>query len=74
MEEAYGGGFHSSRLHYGEEHTSFLYNILSNDIKGMLSLSLTYNLRLKQNGVPLQEFYVYKLEDYYILDLQPSTN
>ncbi len=51
-----------------EEHTAFLHNLLSNDIKGMISGSLTYNLRLKQNGAPLQDFYVYRIGDYYILD------
>ncbi len=51
-----------------EEHTAFLHNLLSNDIKGMKPYTLSYNLRLKQNGAPLQEFYVYKFQDYYVLD------
>ncbi len=53
-----------------EEHTAFLHNLLSNDIKGMKEGTLRYNLRLKQNGAPLQEFYVYKIGDHYILDSQ----
>ena len=51
-----------------EEHTAFLHNLLSNDIRGMKEGTLTYNLRLKQNGAPVQDFYVYKIEDSYILD------
>ncbi|RMH81052.1 MAG: folate-binding protein [Acidobacteria bacterium] len=51
-----------------EEHTSFLHSLLTNDIKGMQSNTLSYNLWLKQNGFPIGEFFVYKLEDYYLLD------
>lgn len=52
----------------GEEHTAFLHSLLTNDIKGMERYSLTYNLWLRQNGFPKGEFFVYKLEDHYILD------
>ena len=51
-----------------EEHTAFLHNLLSNDIRGMKENTLTYNLWLRQNGFPIGEFYVYKLADHYLLD------
>lgn len=51
-----------------EEHTAFLHSLLTNDIKGMKESSLTYNLWLKQNGFPVGEFYVYKVDNEYILD------
>ncbi|RMH06270.1 MAG: folate-binding protein [Aquificota bacterium] len=51
-----------------EEHTTFLHNLLTNDIKGMENYSLTYNLWLRQNGFPIGEFFVYKVQDFYILD------
>ncbi len=51
-----------------EEHTAFLHNLLTNDIRGMEENTLTYNLWLKQNGFPVGEFFVYKLPDGYLLD------
>lgn len=51
-----------------EEHTAFLHNLLTNDIKGMKENTLTYNLWLRQNGFPIGEFYVYKIRDFYLLD------
>ncbi|MCS7262548.1 MAG: folate-binding protein [Aquificaceae bacterium] len=56
-----------------EEHTAFLHNLLTNDIKGMKENTLTYNLWLKQNGFPLGEFFVYKLEGEYLLDTPLET-
>ncbi|MFN4319371.1 MAG: YgfZ/GcvT domain-containing protein [Aquificaceae bacterium] len=51
-----------------EEHTAFLHNLLSNDIKSMANHTMTYNLWLKQNGFPIGEFYVLKLDSSYLLD------
>ncbi|HAV39584.1 MAG TPA: folate-binding protein YgfZ [Aquificaceae bacterium] len=51
-----------------EEHTAFLHNLLSNDIKGMANYTMTYNLWLRQNGFPIGEFYVLKLGNSYLLD------
>ncbi|GBC88636.1 Aminomethyltransferase [bacterium HR13] len=53
-----------------EEHTAFLHNLLSNDIKGMKEGSLLYNLWLRQNGTPIEDFFVYKLGNYYLLDTE----
>ena len=53
---------------FQEEHTAFLHSLLTNDIKGIKPFTLSYNLWLKQNGFPIQDFFVYKLEDAYILD------
>ncbi|MFN7064953.1 MAG: YgfZ/GcvT domain-containing protein [Aquificaceae bacterium] len=51
-----------------EEHTAFLHNLLSNDIRGMGEYTVSYNLWLKQNGFPIGEFYVLKVGNEYILD------
>jgi len=59
---------------FQEEHTAFLHNLLTNDIKGMKPYTLTYNLWLKQNGFPIEDFFVYKLEDSYILDTGGESN
>lgn len=53
-----------------EEHTAFLHNFLSNDIKSMKPDSLSYNLWLRQNGTPIEDFFVYKVNNYYILDTE----
>ncbi|MFN3946739.1 MAG: YgfZ/GcvT domain-containing protein [Aquificaceae bacterium] len=51
-----------------EEHTAFLHNLLSNDIRGMKDHTMTYNLWLRHNGFPIGEFYVIKLASEYLLD------
>lgn len=51
-----------------EEHTAFLHNLLTNDIRGMKENTLSYNLWLKQNGFPIGEFFVYKVKNEYLLD------
>lgn len=51
-----------------EEHTAFLHNLLTNDIRNMKENTFTYNLWLKQNGFPVGEFFVYRLKDDYMLD------
>lgn len=53
-----------------EEHTAFLHSLLSNDIKGMKDGSLSYNLWLRQNGTPIEDFFVYKINDQYVLDTE----
>ncbi len=58
---------------FQEEHTAFLHSLLTNDIKGMKPYTLNYNLWLKQNGFPIEDFFVYKLEDGYILDTEGSS-
>ncbi|WP_448587551.1 CAF17-like 4Fe-4S cluster assembly/insertion protein YgfZ [Thermocrinis sp.] len=55
---------------FQEEHTAFLHSLLTNDIKGMKPFTLSYNLWLRQNGSPIQDFFVYKTEDSYILDTE----
>ncbi|SHK57288.1 YgfZ/GcvT domain-containing protein [Thermocrinis minervae] len=57
-----------------EEHTAFLHNLLTNDIKSMKDGTLTYNLMLRQNGSPIRDFFVYKLGNYYILDTDEHPN
>ena len=47
---------------------TFLHNLLSNDIKGLQSGKFNYNLRLTGNGEPIQDFFVYKDDDFFILD------
>ena len=47
---------------------AFLHNLLSNDIKGLQTGKFNYNLRLTGNGEPIQDFFVYKDEDFFILD------
>ncbi len=51
-----------------EEHTSFLHSQLSNDIINLKNGQFNYNLWLTGKGEPKEEFYVYKKDDYYILD------
>ncbi|WP_459775593.1 CAF17-like 4Fe-4S cluster assembly/insertion protein YgfZ [Aquifex pyrophilus] len=53
-----------------EEHTHFLHGLLTNDIKSLKPYTFNYNLWLKQNGNPVADFFVYKIEDYYILDTE----
>ncbi|WP_297453354.1 folate-binding protein [Persephonella sp.] len=47
---------------------AFLHNLLSNDIKGLQTGKFNYNLRLTGNGEPIQDFFVYKDDDFFILD------
>lgn len=53
-----------------EEHTGFLHSLFSNDIKGMKEGSMLYSLWLKQNGNPIEDFFVYRIDGEYILDTQ----
>ena len=53
-----------------EEHKIFLHNLLTNDINNLPAGKFNYNLRLKENGHPIQDFFVYNFGDYFILDTQ----
>ncbi|MFN3813618.1 MAG: YgfZ/GcvT domain-containing protein [Aquificaceae bacterium] len=53
-----------------EEHSSFLHGLFSNDIRGMKDKSMLYSLWLRQNGSPIEDFFIYKMEGEYILDTQ----
>ena len=46
----------------------FLHNLLTNDIKGLKKGRFNYNLRLIGNGEPVDDFFVYRDEDFFILD------
>ncbi|NPA32406.1 MAG: folate-binding protein YgfZ [Aquificae bacterium] len=51
-----------------EEHTHFLQGLLTNDVRSLRPYTFNYNLMLKQNGAPVDELFVYKIDDHYILD------
>ena len=53
-----------------EEHTHFLHSLLTNDIKSLKPYTFNYNLWLRQNGQPIADFFVYRLQDYYLLDTE----
>ncbi len=49
------------------EDVAFLHGILSNDIRNLKLFNVSYNLLLDVNGNALRDFYVYRLEDYFLL-------
>ncbi|EDP75260.1 folate-binding protein YgfZ [Hydrogenivirga sp. 128-5-R1-1] len=51
-----------------EEHTHFLHSLLTNNVKALSPGTFNYNLWLRQNGQPVADFFVYKVQDYYLLD------
>ncbi|NPA52927.1 MAG: folate-binding protein YgfZ [Aquificae bacterium] len=51
-----------------EEHISFLQSTLTNDIASLKSGEFNYNLWLTGNGQPKEEFYVYRDDNFFILD------
>ncbi len=53
-----------------EEHTHFLHSLLTNNIKNLTSGTFNYNLWLRQNGQPVGDFFIYKLQDHYLLDTE----
>ncbi|SNZ06561.1 hypothetical protein SAMN06265182_0719 [Persephonella hydrogeniphila] len=55
---------------YGKESSLFLHNLLTNDIKGLKPYQFNYNLRLTGNGEPLEDFFVYREEDFFIVDTE----
>ncbi|WP_293448496.1 folate-binding protein [Persephonella sp.] len=46
----------------------FLHNLLTNDIKGLKKGHFNYNLRLTGSGEPVDDFFVYRDEGFFILD------
>ena len=50
----------------------FLHNLLTNDIKGLKKGHFNYNLRLTGSGEPVQDFFVYHDEDFFILDTEEN--
>lgn len=56
----------------GSDHTVFLNGVLTNDIKALESNSFNYNLMLSEKGYPIDDFFVYKLEDSFLLDFEGS--
>jgi len=60
-----------SKIQHKENHTDdvlFLHNLLTNDIKGLKQGRFNYNLRLTGNGEPVDDFFVYKDKDFFIID------
>lgn len=53
-----------------EEHTHFLHSLLTNNVKNLKDGSFNYNLWLRQNGQPLGDFFVYRIEDHFLLDTE----
>ena len=56
-----------------EEHKAFLHNLLTNDINNLKPFKFNYNLRLKGNGHPIDEFFVYNFGDYFLLDTNSNS-
>ncbi len=53
-----------------EEHTHFLHSLLTNNIKALKPGTFNYNLWLRQNGQPVGDFFIYKIQDHYLLDTE----
>ncbi len=56
------------------EDTAFLNGILTNDILNLKEGHFNYNLMLKQNGTPMEEFFVFNMGNGYLLDSDCSAN
>ncbi len=56
------------------EDTAFLNGILTNDILNLKEGQFNYNLMLKQNGAPIEEFFVFNMGNGYLLDSDCSAN
>ncbi|MCX7737879.1 MAG: folate-binding protein [Hydrogenothermaceae bacterium] len=54
----------------GNDQTVFLNGILTNDIKALENGSFNYNLMLNEKGYPIDDFFVYRLDDSFILDFE----
>lgn len=50
------------------EHIMFLNSILTNDIKSLSSFKFCYSLMLSEKGYPVDDFFVLRTEDSFILD------
>lgn len=57
-----------------EEHKAFLHNLLTNDINGLKEGFFNYNLRLNGKGYPTQDFFVFNLGDFFILDTEEKAS
>jgi len=57
-----------------EEHKAFLHNLFTNDINNLKPFNFNYNLRLKGNGHPIDEFFVYNFGDYFLLDTNKTSD
>jgi len=55
-----------------EEHISFLQSTLTNDIASLKNGKFNYNLWLTGNGQPIEDFFVFKDGDSFILDTEAS--
>ncbi len=55
-------------LNASREDTVFLNNIFTNDIANLKPFHFNYNLMLKHNGSPIEEFFVYNFGNFYLLD------
>jgi len=53
-----------------EEHTHFLHSLLTNDVRGLKPYHFNYHLQLKPNGQPLADYFLYRLDDHYLLDTE----
>ncbi|WP_457601209.1 CAF17-like 4Fe-4S cluster assembly/insertion protein YgfZ [Hydrogenivirga sp.] len=53
-----------------EEHTHFLHSLLTNNIKALTPGTFNYNLWLRHNGQPIADFFVYRINEHYILDTE----
>ncbi len=56
------------------EDTAFLNGILTNDILNLKEGHFNYNLMLKQNGTPMEEFFVFNMGNSYLLDSDCPAN
>ncbi len=53
-----------------EEHISFLQSTLTNDIASLKPGEFNYNLWLTGNGQPIEDFFVFRNQDFFILDTE----
>lgn len=52
------------------DHITFLNGIFTNDIKNLLPNQFNYNLMLNEKGFPIDDFFVFCFNDYFILDFE----
>ncbi|MEN3034206.1 MAG: folate-binding protein [Aquificaceae bacterium] len=50
-----------------QDHVAFLHGLLTNDIRSMGNMSVSYNLWLKTNGSVRSDFYVYRIDEAFYL-------
>lgn len=56
------------------EHITFLNSVLTNDIKSLADLKFNYNLMLSEKGYPIDDFFVFRTGDSFILDFEGNTD